>query len=372
MDNKKLNKELVQADFSDSAYPLVLEHLSATGGGIASGLCNMDSGQVLVHGEANPEVLASGDSIRAVSRALFSDAELEAADREATAELLAAAGTMHSCALSRHTILFRETETVLVHRLGDSERGVLISVSNTLPVATGLALSHKAGASVNAASPGECLAAMPDVLAGAGLDFESREFLATYGRQDEASRVRLDAGVANATAELLSGQIGAEGTSLSGQVVSGLGRVTRCLLMTDQYQICLSRVPMALDHVLYVVAPASANPETLLHAVHEAQNDVLRKIIEQILASGLQTMIVPFPRTETEFLRIVEQLRELDEDDLVGRLDIGGFVDHEFGEGEDLQRCQECIYYLPRKKWCDIPELPVPVEGHWWCRLWKM
>ncbi len=32
----------------------------------------------------------------------------------------------------------------------------------------------------------------------------------------------------------------------------------------------------------------------------------------------------------------------------------------------------ECIYYLPHRKWCDLPELPVPVEPQWWCRLWKL
>jgi len=28
--------------------------------------------------------------------------------------------------------------------------------------------------------------------------------------------------------------------------------------------------------------------------------------------------------------------------------------------------------YLPNAKWCDLPELPIPVEPDWWCRLWKI
>ena len=30
------------------------------------------------------------------------------------------------------------------------------------------------------------------------------------------------------------------------------------------------------------------------------------------------------------------------------------------------------VYYHPHRKWCDLPELPIPVEPHWWCRLWKL
>lgn len=372
MEQGSLNKSLVQADFADAAYSEYLERLAVSGGALVSGLSNMETGQTLIHGSNGASVPGGEDAVRGLAKALFSASEVEGGDREVVAALLAEIGAVQSCAISRHTILFQETETVLVQRMSQTGLGVLISVSNTLPIGSGLALVNKAAADVSVDEPKAELGAMPDVLAGAGFDLEGGAFRAIYRREDEASRVRLEAGVAGAASQLLQGKIGGDGISISGQVGEGLGRITRCLLITDAYQVCVSRVPMALDHVLYAVAPANADPEKLLRAMDEAQNDVLRKIIEQILSSGLQTKIVPFPRTEAEFLRIVEELRELDEDDLIGRLDIGGFVDHGFGEGEDHQRCQECIYYLPRKKWCDIPELPVPVEAHWWCRLWKM
>jgi hypothetical protein len=35
-------------------------------------------------------------------------------------------------------------------------------------------------------------------------------------------------------------------------------------------------------------------------------------------------------------------------------------------------RCQECMYYLVHRKWCDLPELFVPVEPDWYCRLWRI
>lgn len=92
--------------------------------------------------------------------------------------------------------------------------------------------------------------------------------------------------------------------------------------------------------------------------------------ITEMLASGLETQTEPFPETVQDFNNILDELRALEPDDLKGRLVIGGFVDHPYGPGE--QRCQECIYFLVHKKWCDLPELSVPVEADWWCRLWKI
>lgn len=92
--------------------------------------------------------------------------------------------------------------------------------------------------------------------------------------------------------------------------------------------------------------------------------------ITEMLANGLETQTEPFPETVQDFNNILDELRALDPDDLKGRLVIGGFVNHPYGPGE--QRCQECIYFLVHKKWCDLPELSVPVEADWWCRLWKI
>ena len=99
-------------------------------------------------------------------------------------------------------------------------------------------------------------------------------------------------------------------------------------------------------------------------------NDKLRAKLGKLLADGLETETEPFPVDDTAFATILEELRELEPDDVVGRLVIGGFVDHPYGE--DQQRCLECMYYLVHRKWCDLPELAVPVEPEWWCRLWRI
>ena len=102
---------------------------------------------------------------------------------------------------------------------------------------------------------------------------------------------------------------------------------------------------------------AKENSETLLH-------------ITELLEGGLETEVEPFPETEKEFAEIVNRLRALDPGDLEGRLVISGFLDHPWGP--DKLRCMECINFLVNRKWCDLPELAVPVEPEWYCKLWRI
>jgi hypothetical protein len=100
----------------------------------------------------------------------------------------------------------------------------------------------------------------------------------------------------------------------------------------------------------------------------DKDDELLRRITE-LLASGLETD-VEMPATHNEFADILTVLRHLDPQDLKGKLVVGGFVDAPFGP--EQQRCMECMYYLVHRKWCDLPELSVPVEPDWWCRLWRI
>jgi hypothetical protein len=101
----------------------------------------------------------------------------------------------------------------------------------------------------------------------------------------------------------------------------------------------------------------------------EKDSATLRTIAD-MLAGGLKTQIEPFPETTQVFNGILQELRELPPDDLQGKLVIGGFLDKPYGP--DQQRCMECMYFLVHRKWCDLPELSVPVEPDWWCRLWRI
>lgn len=100
------------------------------------------------------------------------------------------------------------------------------------------------------------------------------------------------------------------------------------------------------------------------------QENALRNYIAKMMADGLQTQTEPFPETDREFGQLLAELRELPGQDLQAKLVLSGFVDKPYGP--DQMRCQECMYYLVHRKWCDLPELAVPVEPDWWCRLWRI
>ena len=104
--------------------------------------------------------------------------------------------------------------------------------------------------------------------------------------------------------------------------------------------------------------------------MHNNEENRLRRKIEQMLADGLKTRTEPFPETEKEFAQLLTQLRELPANDLKGKLVISGFTNKPYGP--DQMRCQECMYYLVHRKWCDLPELDLPAEPDWWCRLWRI
>jgi hypothetical protein len=99
-------------------------------------------------------------------------------------------------------------------------------------------------------------------------------------------------------------------------------------------------------------------------------DDNLREKIGKMMADGLVTQTEPFPEDNIQFENVLKELRELDADDLVQKLVISGFVNQPYGE--EQQRCLECMYYLVHRKWCDLPELAVPVDSEWWCRLWRI
>lgn len=100
------------------------------------------------------------------------------------------------------------------------------------------------------------------------------------------------------------------------------------------------------------------------------KDQALLREISELLDSGLKTQVEPFPETEKEFAEILTVLRHLDPGDLKAKLVVSGFTSEPYGP--ERQRCMECMYFLVHRKWCDLPELSVPVEPDWWCRLWRI
>jgi hypothetical protein len=98
----------------------------------------------------------------------------------------------------------------------------------------------------------------------------------------------------------------------------------------------------------------------------------LLRTIEELLAGGLETRTEPIPATDREWDEILIELRQVVEgtEQLKLKLVIGGFLNHPVGE--DQQCCMNCMYFLTHRKWCDLPELSLPVKAGWWCRLWRI
>lgn len=102
----------------------------------------------------------------------------------------------------------------------------------------------------------------------------------------------------------------------------------------------------------------------------DADHDLLLRMIEDMFADGLVTEVEPFPETDREFSKLLDVLRPLGADDLRQKLVISGWLLEPYGP--DRMRCQECMYYLVHRRWCDLPELNLPAKPDWWCRLWRI
>lgn len=180
-------------------------------------------------------------------------------------------------------------------------------------------------------------------------------------RQFEAARGRSDLGA------LFAGL-------LQGRAPAGAARRSlHAVLLDDGQRYCeLIRVPFVARLVVGVSARVARPGHRVWATARQVAEDVLRGVIGRILAAGLSTQMQPFPETEVEFEGIIGELRDLAAGDLDQRLVLGGFADHPVDGDVGSMRCRECIYYLPHRRWCDLPELPLPVEADWYCRLWKM
>lgn len=216
------------------------------------------------------------------------------------------------------------------------------------------------------------------VLAADLFDLRTGAHVASYRRGAGGIPMPRSAVLVQAITATFQGRIAL--AALAGQYGLGSGALGKARVQIGQHDIYLLRVPyypalrIPFDdrEVLMVVKPPRGNPALDWTAMDRTALNLLRMRIGALLSSGLSTQMSPFPANQREFQAIVDRLAGLPATDLIGRLDIGGFAPRPVEIDGIEQRCAECIYYLPHRKWCDLPELPVPVEPQWWCRLWKL
>jgi hypothetical protein len=103
----------------------------------------------------------------------------------------------------------------------------------------------------------------------------------------------------------------------------------------------------------------------------EEVDTVKREEIHALLASGLTTEVQPRADTHEEVMQIIARLRAAG-DNLKAKLAIAGFTPEPIEHGGIEQPCETCMYYVVHRRFCELPELNLPVEPQWSCRLWRI
>jgi hypothetical protein len=101
-------------------------------------------------------------------------------------------------------------------------------------------------------------------------------------------------------------------------------------------------------------------------------DDALRSKLGQMLADGLQTDHEDRPDNSEQASETTAKLQNLQPDDYEQKLVIAGFMDHPRGDEEHSPHCGTCMYFLLHRKYCQLPELDLPVEPQWSCILWRI
>lgn len=102
------------------------------------------------------------------------------------------------------------------------------------------------------------------------------------------------------------------------------------------------------------------------------QDDALRSKIGKMLADGLDAEVWPRAATSEDVEEIRARLQRDAKDDLEAKLVIGGFTDYTVETEGVAQPCETCMYFAVHRRFCGLPELLVPVEPEWSCRLWRI
>ena len=99
--------------------------------------------------------------------------------------------------------------------------------------------------------------------------------------------------------------------------------------------------------------------------------DSVRVGIQSLLSSGIGTEVYPRADTHEQVQELVRRLRE-EGRDLQTKLIVSGFTLSAVHHHDIVQSCGSCMYYLIRRRHCALPELDLPVEPEWSCRLWRI
>lgn len=101
-------------------------------------------------------------------------------------------------------------------------------------------------------------------------------------------------------------------------------------------------------------------------------NDVLRDRLESLLRSGLRTQWLDRAYTSESVNAVVAELQAIPPSAHVERMRVAGFTLHPYAADDIAQSCATCMYYEMHRRFCVLPELMLPVQPEWSCRLWRI
>jgi hypothetical protein len=97
----------------------------------------------------------------------------------------------------------------------------------------------------------------------------------------------------------------------------------------------------------------------------------VRETIERLLGDGLEPDWAQRADDDAKIRQVIRRLRAGD-GDLESKLAIAGFTLKAVEHGGIEQACETCMYYLVHRRYCELPELDLPVEAEWSCNLWRI
>ena len=117
--------------------------------------------------------------------------------------------------------------------------------------------------------------------------------------------------------------------------------------------------------VVPVVADMNQEPPMLAE-------DAQRYKVWKYLDVGLITESEPRAETQDDVQHIIDRLLQLAPDDVIAKMTIAGFWEAPVEYGGIDQSCETCVYFQVHRRHCELPQIDLPVEPHWSCRLWRI
>ena len=105
-------------------------------------------------------------------------------------------------------------------------------------------------------------------------------------------------------------------------------------------------------------------------------DDLLRKQVTQLLQNGFATEVEPRAYTSEAVNDLIHRLQSYGPNHVEEKIKIVGLTLQPYQppdmEDDLVQSCESCMYYVIHRRFCELPELALPVEKDWACRLWRI